>query len=313
MTDIDRLYEYMRALGVEPKRLLRGEEMARHTTFRIGGEADLMLCASGGAEIAGALSAARELGLPAMIMGNGSNLLVRDGGIAGLTIQIGPAMSGLEFAGTRVRAQAGCLMSRVSAECQRRGLSGFEALGGIPGSLGGAAAMNAGAYGSELKDVLVSATVLDGAGAERTLGRDELEMGYRTSRVLREGWTVTAVELELNEGDAGEIRARAEEFAARRREKQPLSLPSAGSAFKRPEGHFAGALIEQCGLKGTRVGGAQVSWLHAGFIVNAGGATARDVLDLIELIQLKVRMSAGVELEPEVSVVGREAARRGRG
>ena len=313
MSNIDRLYARLTDAGVDLDRLLRDEPMSRHTTFRVGGPADLMLCANSGAEIACALKLAGEEGVPAYVVGNGSNLLVRDGGVEGLVIQIGFNMSGIRIDGTHVYAQAGCLMSRVSAECLRAGLSGFEALGGIPGSLGGAAAMNAGAYGSELKDVLVSATVLDGAGAERTLGRDELEMGYRTSRVLREGWTVTAVELELNEGDAGEIRARAEEFAARRREKQPLSLPSAGSVFKRPEGHFAGALIEQCGLKGTRVGGAQVSWLHAGFIVNAGGATARDVLDLIELIQLKVRLSSGVELEPEVRVVGREAARRGRG
>ena len=312
MSNIDRLYARLTDAGVDLDRLLRDEPMSRHTTFRVGGPADLMLCANSGAEIACALKLAGEEGVPAYVVGNGSNLLVRDGGVEGLVIQIGFNMSGIRIDGTHVYAQAGCLMSRVSAECLRAGLSGFEALGGIPGSLGGAAAMNAGAYGSELKDVLVSATVLDGAGAERTLGRDELEMGYRTSRVLREGWTVTAVELELNEGDAGEIRARAEEFAARRREKQPLSLPSAGSVFKRPEGHFAGALIEQCGLKGTRVGGAQVSWLHAGFIVNAGGATARDVLDLIELIQLKVRLSAVVELEPEVRVVGREAARRGR-
>ena len=313
MTDIDRLYEHLRALGVEPGRLLRGEEMARHTTFRVGGPAERMFFPSSEEELCAAVRLAREEDVPVQLVGNGSNLLVRDGGLKGLTIVLGESFSEIRIDGTRLCAQAGALLSRVAAAAQAAGLAGLEFASGIPGTLGGAAAMNAGAYGSELKDVLVSATVLDGAGAERTLGRDELEMGYRTSRVLREGWTVTAVELELSEGDPGEIRARAEEFAARRREKQPLSLPSAGSVFKRPEGHFAGALIEQCGLKGTRVGGAQVSWLHAGFIVNVGGATARDVLDLIELIRIKVRLSAGVELEPEVRVVGREAARRGRG
>ena len=196
-------------------------------------------------------------------------------------------------------------MSRVSEECLRAGLSGFEALGGIPGTLGGAAAMNAGAYGSELKDVLVRATVLDG-GAERTLELSDMQMGYRTSRVLREGMTVTAVEMELSYGDADEIRARMDDFTARRRAKQPLSFPSAGSTFKRPEGYFAGPLIEECGLKGVRVGGAQVSPMHAGFVVNAGGATAKDVLDLIYVVRTKVHMARGVWLEPEVRILGRE-------
>ena len=196
-------------------------------------------------------------------------------------------------------------MSRVSAECLRAGLAGFEALGGIPGTLGGAAAMNAGAYRSELKDVLVRATVLDG-GAERTLELSDMQMGYRTSRVLREGMTVTAVEMELSYGDADEIRARMDDFTARRRAKQPLSFPSAGSTFKRPEGYFAGPLIEECGLKGVRVGGAQVSPMHAGFVVNAGGATAKDVLDLIYVVRNKVYMARGVWLEPEVRILGRE-------
>ena len=165
--------------------------------------------------------------------------------------------------------------------------------------------MNADAYGSELKDVLVRATVLDG-GAERTLELNDMQMGYRTSRVLREGMTVTAVEMELSYGDADEIRARMDDFTARRRAKQPLSFPSAGSTFKRPEGHFAGPLIEECGLKGVRVGGAQVSPMHAGFVVNAGGATAKDVLDLIYVVRNKVHMARGVWLEPEVRILGRE-------
>ena len=196
-------------------------------------------------------------------------------------------------------------MSRVSAECLRAGLSGFEALGGIPGTLGGAAAMNAGAYGSELKDVLVRATVLDG-GAERTLELSDMQMGYRTSRVLREGMTVTAVEMELSYGDADEIRARMDDFTARRRAKQPLSFPSAGSTFKRPEGYFAGPLIEECGLKGVRVGGAQVSEKHAGFVVNVGGATAANILNLVALVQRTVLERTGIVLEMEPRVLGDE-------
>ena len=305
MSNIDRLYARLTDAGVDLDRLLRDEPMSRHTTFRVGGPADLMLCANSGAEIACALKLAGEEDVPAYVVGNGSNLLVRDGGVEGLVIQIGSNMSGIRIDGTHVYAQAGCIMSRVSAECLRAGLSGFEALGGIPGTLGGAAAMNAGAYGSELKDVLVRATVLDG-GAERTLELSDMQMGYRTSRVLREGMIVTAVEMELSYGDADEIRARMDDFTARRRAKQPLSFPSAGSTFKRPEGYFAGPLIEECGLKGVRVGGAQVSPMHAGFVVNAGGATAKDVLDLIYVVRTKVHMARGVWLEPEVRILGRE-------
>lgn len=302
---IDRLYKRLIAGGIAPERVLIDEPMSRHTTFRVGGPADIMLCPANGGEIALAFSAAAELGIPAMVMGNGSNMLVRDGGIEGLVVRIGAEMSDVEVNGTHVRAQAGCLMSRLCAECTRHGLAGFEALGGIPGSVGGASAMNAGAYGSEFRDVLVSAKVIMD-GRERELSLAELDMGYRTSRVLREKLIVTGVELELRQSDEESVRALADDYAARRKAKQPLSMPSAGSTFKRPQGYFAGALIEGCGLKGTRVGGAQVSWMHAGFVVNAGNASARDVLDLIELIKTKVRLSAGVELEPEVRVLGRE-------
>ena len=282
---IDGLYKRLIAGGIAPERLLIDEPMSRHTTFRVGGPADIMLCPANGGEIVLALSAAAELGIPAMVMGNGSNMLVRDGGIEGLVVR--------------------CLMSKLCAECTRHGLTGFEALGGIPGSVGGASAMNAGAYGSEFRDVLVSAKVIMD-GCERELSLEELDMGYRTSRVLREKLIVTEVELELKQSDVESVRALADDYAARRKAKQPLSMPSAGSTFKRPQGYFAGALIEGCGLKGTRVGGAQVSWMHAGFVVNADNASARDVLDLIDLIKTKVRLSAGVELEPEVRVLGRE-------
>ena len=303
-TVIERLCESLVAQGMSPAQLLRDEPMARHTTFRVGGPADLLIDARSARDISLALAAAREYAVPAMVIGNGSNLLVRDGGIAGVVVRIGEGMAQLEFEGARVRAGAGCLMSRLGAECARRGLAGFEPLSGIPGTLGGAAAMNAGAYGGELKDVLASATVLRD-GREEELSLAEMELGYRTSRVLREGLIVTGVCLQLRPDDPEAVRARTDEFTARRRAKQPLSLPSAGSTFKRPEGYFAGALIEQCGLKGTRVGGAEVSWMHAGFIVNAGGARARDVEDLIDLVRTKVRLSTGVELEPEVRIIGR--------
>ena len=292
-------------MGVSPDRLIKDEPMSRHTTFRVGGPCDLMLYAQCGCEIARALNMAREMGIPACVVGNGSNLLVRDGGIEGLVVQIGAHMSDISIDGTRVSVQAGCLMSRLSSECARMGLSGFEALGGIPGTVGGAVAMNAGAYGSEMKDVLVSATVLD-RGEENQLTLKELDMSYRTSRVLRENMIVTGAVLELKKDDCDAIRARIDDFTARRRAKQPLNMPSAGSTFKRPEGYFAGALIEGCGLKGASVGGAQVSTMHAGFIVNAGGATAKDILDLIELVRQKVHAENGVWLEPEVRILGRD-------
>ncbi len=308
MTEIDRLCDSLAASGIAPRRMLRDEPMARHTTFRVGGPADVLISARSADEVALVLATAEACDVPAMIIGNGSNLLVRDGGIEGVVVRIGEEMAGIEFDGAHVRAGAGCLMSRLGAECARRGLTGFEPLSGIPGTLGGAAAMNAGAYGAELKDVLRSATVLRGRQIEQ-LSLEDMAMGYRTSRVLREGLIVTEVCLELTPDDPQAVRARTDDYTARRRAKQPLSMPSAGSTFKRPEGHFAGALIEQCGLKGTRVGGAQVSWMHAGFIVNTGGARAQDVLDLIDLVRTKVRMCTGVELEPEVRVIGRE--RRG--
>ena len=305
MSNIDILYSRLIAMGVSPDRLIKDEPMSRHTTFRVGGPCDLMLYAQCGCEIARALNMAREMGIPACVVGNGSNLLVRDGGIEGLVVQIGAHMSDISIDGTRVSVQAGCLMSRLSSECARMGLSGFEALGGIPGTVGGAVAMNAGAYGSEMKDVLVSATVLD-RGEENQMTLKELDMSYRTSRVLRENMIVTGAVLELKKDDCDAIRARIDDFTARRRAKQPLNMPSAGSTFKRPEGYFAGALIEGCGLKGASVGGAQVSTMHAGFIVNAGGATAKDILDLIELVRQKVHAENGVWLEPEVRILGRD-------
>lgn len=305
LTDIKGLCARLINAGVDSDRILLDEPMSRHTTFRVGGPADMMLCARSGSEIALVLKLAADEGIPAYIVGNGSNLLVRDGGIDGIVIQIGAQMSGITIEDTHVYVQAGCLMSRVSAECARAGLTGFEALGGIPGTVGGAAAMNAGAYGSEFKDVLVSATVLDGNDV-LTLTLDDMQMGYRTSRVLRDGMTVTGVELALSHDDTANIRARMDDFTARRRAKQPLNLPSAGSTFKRPEGYFAGALIEECGLKGVRVGGAQVSPMHAGFIVNVDGATAQDILDLIYVVRSKVHMAHGVWLEPEVRILGRQ-------
>ena len=296
-----KLAEALRAMGQD--RLLENEPMSRHTTFRVGGPADLMFLPASAQELCDALRLAREAGVPAQVLGNGSNLIVRDGGIRGLTIVLGEHFSDIRVEGKRLCAQAGALLSRVAAAAMEAGLSGLEFAGGIPGTLGGGCAMNAGAYGGQISDVLVSAEVLLG-GEVRTMSLEEMQMGYRTTLPLREGGVVLSACFELERDDPDAIQGRMKELNARRRDKQPLNLPSAGSTFKRPEGHFAGALIEGCGLKGCSIGAAQVSQKHAGFIVNTGGATAKDILQLIAHVQAVVRRETGVELEPEVKIMG---------
>ena len=287
------------------ERLLLGEPMSRHTSFRIGGAADALFLPATAEELTRAIAAAEETGAPWRVLGNGTNVLVRDGGLRGLTIVLGEPMSGVRIEGRRVTAQAGALLSRVGREAQRAGLQGMAALSGIPGSVGGAAAMNAGAYGSEMKDVLARVLVLDD-GQPVWMDAGALALSYRDSLILRHGLIVLAAEFELQSGDPDAIQAEMADYAARRREKQPLNMPSAGSTFKRPAGHFAGALIEGAGLKGYRVGGAQVSELHAGFVVNAGGATARDVLALMDDVRRIVFEQTGVTIEPEVRVIGED-------
>ena len=286
--------------------ILENEPMSRHTTFRVGGPADLVFLPESGEQVAAALKAAQSAGVPAYVIGNGSNLLVKDGGIRGLVIALGEGMSAVSREGNTVTAQAGASLARVAAFAQSEGLSGLEFASGIPGTLGGGCAMNAGAYGGQLSDCLIDARVLMG-GEARTLTVSEMEMGYRTTRPLREGGVVLSARFALTADDPGAIAARMKELNARRRDKQPLNYPSAGSTFKRPEGHFAGALIEGAGLKGRSVGGAQVSEKHAGFIINTGSAAAADILGLIRLVQAEVREKYGVELETEVRIIGEDA------
>ena len=298
------LIERLRAFAPE-SRVLINEPMSRHTTFRVGGPADVLFLPASGDELTAAMRAAEALGAPCFVMGNGSNLLVRDGGVRGLVIVIGEPMSSVEIKGTTLRAQAGASLSLVAKEAVNASLSGLVFASGIPGSVGGAVAMNAGAYGGEIKNVLSRALVLE-QGRPVWKTAEALHMGYRNTDVLRDGLVVLEAEFGLAPGDRDALTAEMNELAHRRREKQPLHLPSAGSTFKRPEGHFAGALIEAAGLKGYRVGGAQVSELHAGFLVNAGGATADDVLRLIADVQARVLADSGVTLEPEVRIIGEE-------
>lgn len=296
------LYDKLLAFS-ENDQLLLNELMSRHTTFRVGGPADLMYFPSSSEQLVSALQLAKEEGVPAMVMGNGSNMIVRDGGIRGLVIVLGERFAQVSVDGEILTAQAGASMAKVSSAAQAAALAGLEFASGIPGSLGGGCAMNAGAYGGQLSDVLVDAQVYLN-GEIRTMTKDELQMGYRTTLPLREGGVVLSARFKLMPDDGEAIMARMRDLNARRRDKQPLNFPSAGSTFKRPEGYFAGALIEQAGLKGRTVGGAQVSEKHAGFIVNVGGATAADITGLIKVVQDEVLRAFGVQLETEVRIIG---------
>lgn len=296
------LYDILMTVS-EPEQLLWNEPMSRHTTFRVGGPADLMYFPASGEQLVKALNAAKERNVPVLVMGNGSNMIVRDGGIRGLVIVLGERFSQISIEDNILTAQAGASMAKVAATAQAASLAGLEFASGIPGTLGGGCAMNAGAYGGQLSDVLVDAEVCLN-GEIRTLTLEEMQMGYRTTLPLREGGIVLSARFRLTPDDGEAILARMKDLNARRRDKQPLNFPSAGSTFKRPEGYFAGALIEQAELKGRTVGGAQVSEKHAGFIVNIGGATAKDITDLIAQVQEEVLRRFGVQLETEVRIIG---------
>lgn len=282
----------------------RNEPMKKHTTFRIGGPADYYLCPHSAEEIQKVVEICREEKMPYFILGNGSNLLVSDQGYRGVVIQLWKNVSDIRVEGCLVYAKAGASLAKIAAEALEEGLTGMEFAAGIPGTLGGAVVMNAGAYGGEMKDVLREVLVMDEQGKIFTLKKDALKLGYRTSAVKEKGYVVLAAVLELQQGDSEEIRSRMEELRQKRAEKQPLDMPSAGSTFKRPEGHFAGKLIMDAGLRGFSIGGAQVSEKHCGFVVNTGNATAGDVLALIREIQKTVREKFGVELETEVKFLG---------
>lgn len=287
--------------------VLEHEPMARHTTMRVGGPAEILFSPASEGELLFAVREAKRAGAPFRIIGNGSNLLVLDGGLPGLTIRLGEAFSKISVDGNQIRAQAGALLSRVAAAARDASLTGLEFASGIPGSAGGGMAMNAGAYGGQLSDVFEGCRALDPeTGIISALGPAEMALGYRESAALSRGLIVTEAAFRLTVGEKTAIQAKMDDLSARRREKQPLNLPSAGSTFKRPEGYFAGALIEQAGLKGLRVGGACVSEKHAGFVVNDRGATAKDVLDLIRLVQARVLEHSGVRLETEVRILGEE-------
>ena len=286
--------------------IIRNAPMREYTTLRLGGPADYMAFPRGREEIAALFAEARRCGIPVTVIGHGSNLLVLDGGRRGLVIRIERNMREIRREGVRVYAMAGAMMSAAAGFAARQGLSGMEFASGIPGTVGGGTAMNAGAYGGEMKDIVTRVRGLFPDGEEFSLSGEEMKFGYRRSAVSGSDMVITDVEMELTEGDTERIRTRMAELNAARAENQPLDLPSAGSAFKRPEGAYAAALIDQCGLKGYTVGGARVSEKHAGFLVNTG-TSSKDFLTLMNHVRSVVRDRTGYDLEPEIRIAGEEA------
>ena len=285
--------------------VLRNAPMKAYTSLRLGGPADYLAFPRSGEEIAALLAEAGKAGLPVTVIGRGSNLLVLDGGIRGLVIRVERGMKAVRAEGNRLRAQAGASLASLAAAAAAAGLQGVAFASGIPGAVGGGLVMNAGAYGGELADVTAEVHVLRRDGTPLTLSREELDFGYRHSLLQERDWIVTEAVFELSEGDPAEIRGKMAELNARRQEKQPLDQPSAGSTFRRPEGFFAAALIDQCGLKGYRIGGAMVSKKHAGFLLNTGESSA-DFLALMRKVQQIVEDRTGVRLEPEIRILGEE-------
>ncbi len=278
------------------------EEMKKHTSFRIGGKADCFISVNNVDELKNTISFCKENNIPFMVMGNGSNLLVSDDGIRGVVIQLSKSFGECTIDGNTVVATAGILLSKLASKLLNASLTGFEALSGIPGTLGGAIFMNAGAYGTEIKDVVTSIDYIDKDGEIKTMSVEDAQLGYRHSIFQQNGAIIIGATLVLQKGEYNEIKQKMSEYTKKRNEKQPIEMPSAGSTFKRPQGYFAGKLIQDCDLMGFSIGGAQVSEKHAGFVVNTGGATAEDVVALIEHIQKTVFEKFGVMLEPEVKI-----------
>ena len=298
-----KLYEELKNI-IPEERIKADEPMKLHTTFRIGGPAKYFVIPETKEEVKEIIACCKNADMPYYILGNGSNLLVSDKGYEGVVIQIFKNMNQITLDGDTITSQAGAILSSVANKALDAGLTGFEFAAGIPGTLGGACVMNAGAYGGEMKDVLVSVTVLTPEGDFLTIPKEELELGYRTSIIAKKNYIVLEAKIKLTKGEKEAIKARMDELKVQRMTKQPLEYPSAGSTFKRPVGYFAGKLIQDAGLRGFQVGGAQVSEKHCGFVINKDQATAADVAELMRQVSLKVKEQFGVELEAEVKRLG---------
>lgn len=296
-----RLFETLRKENIP---FIQNARMSEFTTLRVGGPADCLVHVRNTQDLCTVMKAAKEDDVPICYVGNGSNLLVLDGGIRGCVAVIGSSMSTIARDGNKLFVEAGAMLSNVAKTAMANGLSGMEEISGIPGTIGGAAFMNAGAYDRYISDIVQQVDVLDDLGTPLSLSTEALAYGYRTSSLMQSKHVVVGVTLSLSPGEPQQIQHKMKALMERRRQSQPLQLPSAGSFFKRPKGHFAGTLIEQAGLKGLSVGGAQVSEMHAGFLVNKGNATAQDFIDLMQLVQDRVQQMTGILLEPEVKIIG---------
>lgn len=301
--DMNFINELRKILGVE--NVVIDEPMKNHTSFKVGGPADVLVYPTNYDMITQVIKLCKEINVNYFILGNGSNLLVKDGGIRGVVIKFAK-LNKITIDGEKIIAESGAKLNDVSAAALNSSLTGFEFASGIPGSIGGATTMNAGAYDGEMSKVLHSALVIDNKGEIRSLSKEELELSYRMSAILKYGYIVLQVTLKLKLGDKDKIKARIDELTQKRTDKQPLEYASAGSTFKRPEGYFASKLIQDAGLKGVHVGAAEVSEKHSGFLINKGGASAKDVLKLISLVQTKVHEKFGVELHTEVRIIGED-------
>lgn len=280
--------------------------LKEHTSFKIGGNAELFVCPNNLMELLNTLDILKQNNVPYFLLGAGSNLLISDSGVKGAVIKLGDGFDYAHAKNDYILAGAGVSLAKLSAEAKNAELTGLEFASGIPGTLGGAIYMNAGAYGGEMKDVISEVSYIDTDGVVKTVAGEDCGFGYRKSIFSGGDKIIISAKLTLNKGNKDKIIATMRDLNARRKEKQPLEYPSAGSTFKRPEGHFAGALIEEADLKGVSVGGAQVSEKHAGFVINTGDATAKDVRDLIVHVQKTVKEKSGVDLEPEVKIIGEE-------
>lgn len=297
------MYDYIK--NIIPKdRLLFDEPMSRHTTFRVGGEAECLIHIKEEEELIKLIPYLNQIGQEYFVLGNGSNLLVGDKGYRGIVIQIGEGMNRIKAEGNRIFVQAGAFLSQTAAAAKDAGLSGMEFAAGIPGSIGGGIVMNAGAYDGEMKQITEAVKVMDKEGKILTLDNDTMEFGYRTSIIKNRPFIVLEVVLRLKVGEKEEIQQKMDELMEKRISKQPLNFPSAGSTFKRPEGHFAGKLIMDAGMRGYSIGGARVSDKHCGFIINTGTATAADIKEVIEEVQDRVKERFKIMLEPEVVFLG---------
>ena len=297
------MYDFIKSV-ISQDRILFQEPMSRHTTFRVGGEAACMLLIRSEEELCKLIPYFKLIGQEYFILGNGSNLLVGDKGYQGIVLKLDKGMQEIQVEDTRIRVKAGALLSQTANLARDHGLTGMEFAAGIPGSIGGAVVMNAGAYEGEMKQIVESVRAMNTDGEILTLDNDTMEFGYRTSLIRNRPFVVLEAVLTLQKGDVQAITARMEELAQLRRSKQPLEYASAGSTFKRPEGYFAGKLIMDAGMRGYRIGGAQVADKHCGFIVNTGKATAADIKEVIEEVQARVKQRFHVDLEPEVVFLG---------